>query len=322
MGLLDYLISDDFIAGSIAGSIGIVSTQPLDTIRIRCQLNKSINARQHAISIMQHEGVRGLFRGVASPTLTVGLMSAVLFQAFESSKSIIASYKRNTHNLSYDPSPTYTDLALAGAISGTISCLITSPTELFKILVQQHTSSESATMKQEFKEALHLWKEYGFGRGIFRGLNVTIYRDAPAFAVYFPTYELFADHWDPYRATQIVPFIGGGLAGMVSWAFVYPMDHVKTMYQTRQYKYGSLPLHAAIKDHMRREGGWRGIYRGLGATLLRCTPQHAVVFVAYEEVKKAMQRQRGEEEEDELIRIHIPEMMKTNKFERDLTVNM
>ena len=214
--------------------------------------------------------MRGLFRGVASPTLTVGLMSAVLFQSFESSKSLISTFKRNYYNLDYDPSPTYTDLAIAGSIAGTISCLITSPTELFKILVQENTSAESATMRQEFKEGMYLWRKYGFCRGVYRGLNVTIYRDAPAFAIYFPLYEVIINNWDPYRATQIVPFIGGGLAGMLSWAAVYPMDHIKTLYQTRQYKYGTLPLYQAIMDHMRREGGLLTLYKGLGATLLVC----------------------------------------------------
>jgi len=290
---LEHICSDDFIAGCIAGSIGIVATQPLDTIRIRCQLDKTMNVRQHAVSITKREGLRGLFRGVASPTLTVGLMSACLFQSFESSKRMIASVKRRYYGLDYDPDPTYTDLALAGSVAGTISCLITSPTEMFKIKVQEATTAESATMRQEFKEGLTLWRRYGFARGVYRGLNVTIYRDAPAFAIYFPVYEIFMDHFDPYRATQIVPFIGGGLAGMVSWAAVYPMDHIKTLYQTRQYNYAKIPLHRAVADHLSREGaGFLGLYKGLGATLLRCTPQHAVVFLCYEEVRKAMARHR------------------------------
>merc|ERR1739840_59879 len=103
------------------------------------------------------------------------------------------------------------------------------------------------------------------------------------------------------------------------------MDHIKTLYQTRQYNYGTLPLRKAIFDHLSREGGLRSIYKGLGATLLRCTPQHAVVFVCYEEVKKAMQRQRGEQneeesEEDDMIRIQLPEMLKTNKFDREFNL--
>ena len=51
ISLMDYLKSDDFIAGAIAGSIGIVATQPLDTIRIRCQLDKTMGVRQHAMTV-------------------------------------------------------------------------------------------------------------------------------------------------------------------------------------------------------------------------------------------------------------------------------
>jgi len=303
--LLEHVCSDDFIAGCIAGSIGIVLTQPMDTIRIRCQLDKSLGIRRHAVSIMKNEGMKGLFRGVASPTLTVGLMSACLFQSFETSKRMVASAKRRFYGLDHNPDASYADLAVAGSIAGAFSCLITSPTEMFKIKVQESTTAESATMRQEFREGFKLWKRDGFCRGVYRGLHVTVYRDAPAFAVYFPVYESFVDHFDPYRATQIVPFVGGGLAGMISWAAVYPMDHIKTLYQTKQYNYGTLPLRKAIVDHMAREGGARCIYKGLGATLLRCTPQHAVVFVCYEEAKKAMQRQRERVNDfEELIGSH------------------
>lgn len=84
--------------------------------------------------------------------------------------------KRKYYGLNYDPDTTYIDLALSGAVAGTISCLITSPTEMFKIKVQEATSAESATMRQEFKECINLWRRYGFARGVYRGLNVTIYR--------------------------------------------------------------------------------------------------------------------------------------------------
>ena len=50
----------------------------------------------------------------------------------------------------------------------------------------------------------------------------------------------------------------------------------------------------------------------------RCTPQHAVVFVCYEEVKKALARQEeliyGEDEE--LITINIPQIVQKSKEPR------
>eukprot|EP01084_Bolivina_argentea_P215487 365847_1 len=284
MDLLDYLFSTDFMAGCIAGMAGIIATQPLDTIRIRCQVLKHQNKSvfQHFKSIRIHEGIRGLFRGVASPTLTVGLMNAILFQTYESSKSIISKHTKQPYN--------YLHIYISGSIAGAICTSIVAPTELFKLLVQKKTCRHSATIQQEYIEATSLYKAYGFKYGIYRGLGVTILRDSPALGLYFLSYEYTMNRYDTNRKTQIVPFCAGGIAGLLSWTVAYPFDHIKTYYQLRKYKYGEIPLFKAVKDHIKREGGrFTILYKGLGATLLRCTPQHAVVFLCYENVKRIIQ---------------------------------
>ena len=52
---MDYLLSPDFIAGCIAGSFGIIATQPMDTIRIRMQVNQSLmsnaSVRTHFLKV-------------------------------------------------------------------------------------------------------------------------------------------------------------------------------------------------------------------------------------------------------------------------------
>ena len=44
--------------------------------------------------------------------------------------------------------------------------------------------------------------------------------------------------YDINRNTQIAPFISGGIAGLLSWSVVYPLDHIKTYYQLNKYLYG------------------------------------------------------------------------------------
>ena len=51
MDYLEYLVSPDFIAGWIAGSIGIVVTQPMDTIRIRMQVHAQGTIRHHFMQV-------------------------------------------------------------------------------------------------------------------------------------------------------------------------------------------------------------------------------------------------------------------------------
>ena len=58
----------------------------------------------------------------------------------------------------------------------------------------------------------------------------------------------------------------------------------------------------------------------MNASTQRCTPQHAIVFLMYEEVKKIIQRQRSEENEEELVRIAIPKLISSSKYEFDANV--
>lgn len=69
-------------------------------------------------------------------------------------------------------------------------------------------------------------------RGIFRGLNITITREIPAFGLYFGTYEAMTRRED---ATQPLGtfhmLMAGGFAGVFSWLFTYPIDFVKSRLQ-------------------------------------------------------------------------------------------
>ena len=76
----------------------------------------------------------------------------------------------------------------------------------------------------------------------------------------------------------------GGCAGVLAWASIYPIDVAKTQYQTRP---GLASARAALRTTLRDEGG-SAMLRGLGATLLRAAPQHAVTFTTYEALREAM----------------------------------
>ena len=75
----------ELVAGGIAGAMGILLTQPMDTIRIRLQDPKLSygGIGGCAVDTVRAEGIRGLFKGVGSPMLTVGIMNALLFFTYE-----------------------------------------------------------------------------------------------------------------------------------------------------------------------------------------------------------------------------------------------
>ena len=77
----------------------------------------------------------------------------------------------------------------------------------------------------------HIWHCEGV-RGVFRGLNITIVREIPAFALYFGTYEAMTRQSDAGKPVGTAHLLAaGGFAGMFSWMFTYPIDVLKSRLQ-------------------------------------------------------------------------------------------
>ncbi|KDP28207.1 hypothetical protein JCGZ_13978 [Jatropha curcas] len=80
----------------------------------------------------------------------------------------------------------------------------------------------------------------------------------------------------------------GAAAGVIAATFVCPLDVIKTRFQVH-----GLPKHRNIKgslivgslEQIFRREGLRGMYRGLGPTVLALLPNWAVYFSIYEQLK-------------------------------------
>lgn len=80
-----------------------------------------------------------------------------------------------------------------------------------------------------------IWRGEGV-RGIFRGLGITAARDVPAFFFYFATYEALTQQDDPSVPIGTGHMMAaGGLAGMSSWLFTYPIDFLKSRLQVLDF---------------------------------------------------------------------------------------
>ena len=70
----------DFIGGWIGGSLGILLTHPIDTVRVRMQYASpysNITYRQVIQNIHRTIGVKGIFRGVLPPMAFRGFSMAL-----------------------------------------------------------------------------------------------------------------------------------------------------------------------------------------------------------------------------------------------------
>lgn len=276
----------EFVAGGFGGIAGVVSGYPLDTLRIRQQSSTSGSAFSILRRTVATDGPQALYRGMGAPLASVTFQNAMVFQIY----AILS--RALDPSISAKEPPSYKVVALAGVGTGAIQSLILSPVELVKIRLQlqgsNYTRSKQADRhKGPTDVARSILRREGL-RGIYRGLSITVLRDAPSHGFYFWTYEYMREQLHPgcrkngQESLQTM-LVAGGLAGVASWVCCYPLDVVKTRLQAQSpasvLKYNGIVdcFYKSVKAD-----GYSVLWRGLGAAVARAFVVNGAIFAAYE----------------------------------------
>ncbi|XP_052176108.1 mitochondrial arginine transporter BAC2-like [Diospyros lotus] len=267
----------EFVAGGLGGMAGIITGYPLDTLRMLRQY-KRLSTPTSALAILRRvvatDGPLALYRGMSAPLASVTFQNAVAFQNYA-----VLSRVFDSKVAASDP-PSFKGVALGGIGTGAIQSLMLTPVELLKIRLQLSTTNHRGPASL----ARTIFRTEGF-RGLYRGLTVTVLRDAPAHGVYFWTYEYAREKLHPgCRKSGQESFhtmlVAGGLAGVASWICCYPLDVIKTRIQADPQ-----PRYRGIVDCFRRsveEEGFGVMWRGLGTAVARAFVVNGAIFTAYE----------------------------------------
>ncbi|KAJ7065332.1 carnitine/acyl carnitine carrier [Mycena amicta] len=285
----------DFVAGTLAGTAGLVAGFPFDTVKVRLQTPQlsahydGSTARAIA-TIVREERVVGLYKGIASPLLAVALMNGLVFASYNFFLRLQCPGSTEEASLA--------QIALSGVGSGIVSAIVTTPTELIKIRQQQCIGYTTA-----HGVAADILRSGGLP-GLYRGALATALRDC-GYGAYFVSYEATARLLSkPGETRQGWPvLVAGGVAGIVGWLATFPLDVVKTRIQgsgpgvdavftpllgnpdaprTNPYR----TTWSAIVNSYRNEG-FSVFYRGLAPTLIRAVPVNMVTFAVFEAVVSA-----------------------------------
>ncbi|KAG9190390.1 hypothetical protein G6011_08478 [Alternaria panax] len=300
-------MSADFWAGYISGAAGIIIGNPLDLIKTRLQAGKSaqnVEATTTTGAVTAPQGFKGQFenagtlvRGATAPILTYGALNALLFMTYNRTLSLLSDSPTSPTNFS--------KVFLAGATGGLASFIVSAPTELVKCRAQVATSATTTS----WSVARDVWRAEGI-RGLYYGGGITSVRDAVGYGFYFWSYELSKQAWsspdDSDRETAMKVLLCGGLAGVITWASIFPLDVIKTRLQTQilhpPVRDGeqSVLLGAEVprtrlssveiaKQAYRTEGA--GVFfRGLGICSIRAFVVNAVQWAVYEWMMKLLQQ--------------------------------
>ncbi|KAI9762467.1 MAG: hypothetical protein M1835_008031 [Candelina submexicana] len=122
--------------------------------------------------------------------------------------------------------------------------------------------------------------------GLWSGFHLQVLGNTLGSAIYFMTYESSKQMLATYRGSSPTSpgpvAIAGGLCGVVSWIFVYPIDSARIMYQ-RDCVSNHKDVVLRVPELRYFE---RRMYRGLGVNMARSFVLNAVFFSAFEAIKK------------------------------------
>jgi len=194
------------VAGTIARVISATITSPLELLRTNSQgvvteNHKRLNSITLFKDIIKNVGVKGLWRGL-SPTLLRDVPFSALYWAnYEVIRAKIMISRDPTYTR-HSKSPFLTNF-IAGATSGTISAVLTTPIDVIKTRIQMTvqqskvaaaaSGSTTATSTKpvptsaiyHFKEII---KQEGW-KGLTKGMVPRVAKVSPACAIMISTFE-------------------------------------------------------------------------------------------------------------------------------------
>ncbi|KAI8639562.1 mitochondrial carrier domain-containing protein [Parasitella parasitica] len=280
-------LAQDLVAGTIGGWAQVVVGHPPDTIKVRLQTQPSPPIYSSAMDcvrkLIKEEGPKGLYRGVMSPLAGIGFCNAVMFMTNGWSRRMLQNgdEKRVLSII---------EIGVAGSIAGSVMAFLNCPIELLKVKLQTQdpkgfvgaNGKHEPAYKGVIDCGIRTVRSQGMG-GIYRGMGITLMRDAPSYFSYFVAYEglkrLFQSmKKDGQELGTVGLLIAGGLSGFAAWIPAYPQDVIKSNYQN-DLRYKSI---SQVAKTLYRSNGSKAFLNGLGPTLVRAFPANAATFFAYE----------------------------------------
>lgn len=197
--------------------------------------------------------------------------------------------------------PNAVDTFLSGASAGAAATSLTYPLDLLR--TRFAAQGRDRIYLNLRSSVLDIARTEGF-KGFFQGLSPAVGQVVPYMGLFFSIYEVLR----PSLADVSLPLgsgdaFSGILSGVLAKSGVFPLDLIRKRLQVQgpmraRYAGGSIPVYKGVLATGRvivaREG-WRGLYRGLGISLIKSAPASAVTMWTYEHALKMLRVDKVEE---------------------------
>ncbi|KAG6062038.1 hypothetical protein E4U32_002693 [Claviceps aff. humidiphila group G2b] len=183
-----------------------------------------------------------------------------------------------------------------GGVAGAVSRTVVSPLERLKILLQVQSVGREAYKLSVGQALAKMWREEGW-RGFMRGNGTNCIRIVPYSAVQFSSYNFYKRNiFESHPGADLPPLtrlVCGGIAGITSVVFTYPLDIVRTRLSIQTASFSELGerpakmpgMWATLIQMYKTEGGMAALYRGIVPTVAGVAPYVGLNFMVYESVR-------------------------------------
>nr|XP_040042167.1 mitochondrial brown fat uncoupling protein 1 [Gasterosteus aculeatus aculeatus] len=273
-----------------AACVADLFTFPLDTAKVRLQVQgerKGVDGFAYrgvfgTISPMiRTEGPKSMYNGLVGGAPETSAVASVRIDIYDNVKDLYSGGKDKAGIVAR---------ILAGCTTGAMAVSFAQPTDVVKVRFQAQVNLDgvarrySGTM-QAYK---HIFQNEGM-RGLWKGTLPNITRNALVNCTELVTYDLIKEAILKHKLlSDNLPchFVSAFGAGFVTTVIASPVDVVKTRYMNSppgQYK-------SAINcawTMMTKEGP-TAFYKGFVPSFLRLGSWNVVMFVSFEQIKRAM----------------------------------
>lgn len=287
----------------VATTIGF----PLDTVKTRMQTNQAFTSYFDCVKkTYRAEGPKGFFRGIWAPLISTSFSKSLSVSLFTATKPYVYKALYPTKKKPEDVAhPFFRNIPVcffSGCIAGGGVSIYACPFEFTKIYAQIEKVVQNKNMKDDPKrlqvakasstvQAVKHIIHYEGVKGLYSGYKYHFMRDSLSSGIYYSVYESFkwamnmAINKDANSSSSLSILLAGGLAGVLCWTCIFPIDTTKSLIQRDvvtnilRKEQGLEPYPLKNRKLQKIE---RRLYRGLGISCTRSFIVNMVFFSAYE----------------------------------------
>lgn len=285
------------LSAGTAGCVADLVTFPLDTAKVRLQIQgeaKSALNGQKAkfrgvfgtiFTMWKTEGPRSLYSGLVAGLHRQMTFASVRIGLYDTMKQF---YTRGSDNVGIG------SRLLAGCTTGAMAVAFAQPTDVVKVRFQAQSRGPESGAVKRYNSTLEAYKVIARDEGIkglWKGCLPNIARNSIVNCSELVTYDIIKELILKHRLmTDNMPchFTAAFAAGFCTTIVASPVDVVKTRYMNSTPGQYSGAINCALT--MLIEEGPTSFYKGFMPSFLRLGSWNIVMFVSYEQIKRAVIR--------------------------------